>query len=61
MKELVRSELIKLVKTKSLREIGEMYGVTYERIRRICVDWGIARRGWKRISLIDDRQKNEKE
>ena len=60
MKKLVRSELRKLVKVKSLDEIAEMYGVTYERIRQICVMWGIKRRGWNRIAkidLIDDEKK----
>jgi len=60
MKKLVRSELRKLVKVKSLDEIAEMYGVTYERIRQICVQWGIPRRGWNRIAkiiLIDDEKK----
>jgi len=60
MKKLVRSELRELVKVKSLDEIAEMYGVTYERIRQICVMWGIKRRGWNRIAkidLIDDEKK----
>lgn len=60
MKKLVRSELRKLVKVKKIDEIAEMYGVTYERIRQICVGWGIARRGWNRIAkleLIDDEKK----
>ena len=56
MKKLVKSEFRELMKTKSLREIGKMYGVTYERIRQIAVGWGIARRGWKRIELIDDEK-----
>ncbi|MBA7576414.1 hypothetical protein ES695_21325 [Candidatus Atribacteria bacterium 1244-E10-H5-B2] len=62
MKKLVRSELRKLVRVKSIDEIAEMYGVTYERIRQICVMWGIKRRGWKRmakIDLIDDEKKAE--
>ena len=53
MKKLVRSELRELVKTKSLREIAKMYGVTYERIRQICVMWDIDRRGWNRMAKID--------
>ena len=60
MKKLVRSELRKLVKVKSLEEIAEMYGVTYERIRQICVNWKIPRRGWNRIAkleLINDEKK----
>ena len=60
MKKLVRSELRKLVKVKKIEEIAEMYGVTYERIRQICVMWGIKRRGWERmakIDLIDDEKK----
>lgn len=62
MKKLVRSELRKLVKVKSLEEIAEMYEVTYERIRQICVMWGIKRRGWNRmakIDLINDEEKAE--
>jgi len=60
MKKLVRSELRKLVKVKSLDEIAKMYGVTYERIRQICIMWGIKRRGWNRVAkidLIDDEKK----
>jgi len=57
MKVIKKSELRELVKNKSLREIAKMYGVTYERIRQICVMWGIARRGWNRIKLIDDEEK----
>lgn len=57
MKTIKKSELRELVKTKSLREIAKTYGVTYERIRQICVDWGIARRGWNKIKLIDDEAK----
>lgn len=60
MKKLVKSELRELVKTKSLYKIAEMYGVTYERIRQICVMWDIKRRGWKRmakIELVNDEKK----
>ena len=57
MKELKKSELRELMKTKRLREIGKIYGVSYERIRQIAVGWGLARRGWKRIKLIDDEAK----
>ena len=56
MKKLIKSEFRELMKTKSLREIGKIYGVTYERIRQIAVKWGIARRGWKRIELVDDEK-----
>ena len=56
MKTIKKSELRKLIKVKSLREIAKIYGVTYERIRQIAVSWGIARRGWKRIELIDDEK-----
>lgn len=56
MKTIKKSELRKLVETKSLREIAEIYGVTYERIRQICVMWGIKRRGWNRIKLVDDEK-----
>lgn len=54
LKKLIKSEFRELMKTKSLRDIGKIYGVTYERIRQIAVGWGIARRGWKRIELVDD-------
>jgi len=54
MKTIKKSELRELIKTKSLREIGKVYDVSYERIRQICVMWGIDRRGWQRIKLIDD-------
>ena len=54
MKVIKKSELRKLVKNKSLREIAKIYGVTYERIRQICVGWDINRRGWNKIKLIDD-------
>jgi len=57
VKTIKKSELRELVKKKSLREIGEIYGVTYERIRQICVDWKIPRRGWNKIKLIDDEKK----
>lgn len=57
MKVIKKSELRELVKTKSLREIAKIYGVTYERIRQICVAWGIDRRGWNKIKLIDDEAK----
>jgi len=56
MKTIKKSELRELIKTKSLREIGKIYDVSYERIRQICVMWGIDRRGWKRIELVDDEQ-----
>ena len=56
MKTLIKSELRELIKTKSLQEIGKIYGVSYERIRQICIVWGIARRGWKRIELVDDEK-----
>ncbi|GAJ22590.1 unnamed protein product, partial [marine sediment metagenome] len=45
MKIIKKSELRELTKTKTLREIARMYGVTHERIRQICVQWDIARRG----------------
>lgn len=54
VKTLIKSEFRELMKTKSLREIGKIYDVSYERIRQIAVGWGIARRGWKRIELVDD-------
>jgi len=57
VKTIKKSELRELVKKKSLRETGEIYGVTYERIRQICVDWKIPRRGWNKIKLIDDEKK----
>ena len=57
MKVIKKSELKELVKTKSLREISEMYDVSYERIRQMCVKWGIARRGWKMVMFVDDEKK----
>ncbi len=57
MKTIKKSELRELTKTKTLREIGKIYGVTHERIRQICVMWGIARRGWNKVKLIDDEAK----
>ena len=59
MKKLVRSELRELVKTVGVGKAAEMYGVTYERMRQICVMWGIPRRGWDRIAkliLVDDEK-----
>ena len=57
MKVIKKSEFRELVKTKSLRDIAKIYGVTYERIRQICVRWGINRRGWNKIKLVDDEKK----
>jgi len=57
MKVIKKSELRDLVKKKSLREIAKIYDVTYERIRQICVDWKIPRRGWNKIKLVDDEKK----
>lgn len=56
METIKKSEFRELMKTKSLREIGKLYGVSYERIRQIAVKWGIARRGWQRVELIDDEK-----
>lgn len=56
MKKLIKSEFRELMKTKSLREIGKIYDVSYERIRQIAVGWGIDRRGWKKIELVDDEK-----
>lgn len=58
MKTIKKSELRKLIKkVGSLREIGKIYGVSYERIRQICVTWDIDRRGWQKIKLVDDEKK----
>ena len=54
MKKVYKSELRKLLKTKSLREVAELYGVTYERIRQICVKLGLNRRKWQKVEVIDD-------
>ena len=54
MKKVYKSELRKLLKTKSLREVAKIYGVTYERIRQICVKLGLNRRSWQKIEVIDD-------
>jgi len=56
MKTIKKSELRELAKTKSLRDIGKIYGVTHERIRQICVMWDIPRRVWK-LRLVDDEKK----
>lgn len=56
MKKVYKSELRKLLKTKSLREIAKIYGVTYERIRQICVKWGLNRRSWQRVEMVDDEK-----
>jgi len=56
MKTLIKSELRELIKVKSLREIGKIYDVSYERVRQVCIMWGIKRRGWKRIELVDDEK-----
>ena len=57
MKELKKSELRELLKTKSLREIGKIYDVSYERIRQISVKLGLNRRSWQKINVIDDEAK----
>lgn len=54
MKTIKKSELRKILKTKSLREVAKIYGVTYERIRQICVKLGLNRRKWQKIEVIDD-------
>ncbi len=56
MKRVYKSELRKLLKTKSLREVAELYEVTYERIRQICVKLGLNRRKWQKIEVIDDEK-----
>ncbi len=56
MKTIKKSELRKLLKTNSLREIAKIYDVTYERIRQICVEWGLNRRRWQRVEMIDDEK-----
>ena len=54
MKDLKKSELRELLKTKSLREIGKLYDVSYERIRQISVKLGLNRRSWQKVKVIDD-------
>jgi len=54
MKDLKKSELRELLKTKSLREIGKIYDVSYERIRQISVKLGLNRRSWQKVNVIDD-------
>lgn len=56
MKTIKKSELRELMKTKSLQEIGKIYGVSYERIRQIAVKWDLNRRGWQRVELVDDEK-----
>lgn len=57
MQTLTKSELRERMKTEGLKEIGLDYGVSYERMRQIAVGWGLDRRGWKRINLVDDEKK----
>ncbi len=56
MKTIKKSELRKLLETRSLREIAKIYGVTYERIRQICVKLGLNRRKWQKVNVIDDEK-----
>ena len=56
MKTIKKSEFRELLKTKSLREIGKIYGVTYERVRQIAVKWDFNRRDWQKITLVDDEK-----
>lgn len=56
MKTIYKSEFRKLLKTKSLREIAKIYGVTYERIRQIAVMWDLNRRSWQKIEMVDDEK-----
>ena len=60
MKTIKKSEFRELIKTKSLREIGKLYGVTYERIRQIAVKLGLNRRKWQKVEVIDDEVDDEK-
>jgi len=57
MKDLKKSELRELLKTKGLREIGRIYGVSYERIRQIRVGFGLPSRNWQKVKVIDDEIK----
>jgi len=54
MKTVYKSEVRKLLETKSLREIGVLWGVSYERVRQICVKLGLNRRSWQKVKVIDD-------
>lgn len=56
MIEVYKSKLRKQLETKSLREIAKIYGVTYERIRQICVKLGLNRRKWQKVEVIDDEK-----
>lgn len=56
MKTIKKSELRKLLETKSLRDIAKIYGVTYERIRQICVKLGLNRRKWQKVEVVDDEK-----
>ena len=60
MKTIKKSEFRKLLKTKSLREIGKLYGVTYERVRQIAVKLGLNRRKWQKVKVVDDENEIEK-
>ena len=61
MKTIYKSEMRKLLETNSLREVGIIYGVTYERIRQICVKLGLNRRKWQKVKVVDDEIVNKKE
>ncbi len=58
MKTIKKSELRKLLETNSMRETAKIYGVTYERIRQICVKLGLNRRKWQKVEVIDDEAGN---
>ena len=56
MKTIKKSEFRKLLKTKSLREVGKIYGISYERVRQIAVKLGLNRREWQKVKVVDDEK-----
>ena len=56
MIDVYKSKLREQLKTKSRREIAKIYGVTYERMRQICVKLGLNRRKWQKVNVIDDEK-----
>lgn len=60
MKTIKKSEFRKLLRIHSLREVGKIYGISYERVRQIAVKLGLNRRKWQKVEVIDDEVDDEK-
>ncbi len=56
MIDVYKSKLREQLKTQSLRQLAEIYGVTYERMRQICVKLGLNRRKWQKVNVVDDEK-----